>query len=278
MNRPFASFQPRVRPTVIVPVGFAVSLVAAAFLAITSATGAESRAPSAAGEDLALASINTGDILRHTRVLSADDFEGRAPGTAGEEKCVNYLITELKKIGLRPGNPDGTFIQKVPLVGSTAQPAISYRIGETKTELGFPQDAVVWTKRVVPEVQVEAAEMVFVGYGVIAPEYGWDDFKDVDVRGKTIVMLINDPAIPDPNDPTKLDEKMFKGRAMTYYAKDYHKVTDEVKPDWDFAGAVEDVQLLFQVGYAVAQGSQWPEWKPGTEFKARREEMLKSRR
>ena len=71
----------------------------------------------------------------------------------------------------------------------------------------------------VPEVKVENSDLVFVGYGVVAPEYGWDDYKGVDVKGKTIVMLINDPAVPDPTDPSKLDEKMFKGRAMTYYGR-----------------------------------------------------------
>ena len=70
-----------------------------------------------------------------------------------------------------------------------------------------------------PEVTVKSSDVVFVGYGVVAPEYGWDDYKDVDVKGKTILMLINDPAIPDPNDPSKLDDKMFKGRAMTYYGR-----------------------------------------------------------
>jgi Zn-dependent M28 family amino/carboxypeptidase len=80
-------------------------------------------------------------------------------------------------------------------------------------------DYVAVSRRLTPEIEVKDSEMVFVGYGVVAPEYGWDDYKDVDVKGKTIVMLINDPAVPDANDPSKLDEKMFKGRAMTYYGR-----------------------------------------------------------
>ena len=84
--------------------------------------------------------------------------------------------------------------------------------------LEFGDDFVAWTKRVKEKESMDA-EMVFVGYGVVAPEYNWDDYKNVDVRGKVIVMLINDPPIPDPNDPSKLDAKMFGGRAMTYYGR-----------------------------------------------------------
>src|SRR5205823_8920246 len=83
----------------------------------------------------------------------------------------------------------------------------------------FPQDAVIWSRHFVPKVKVDDSDIVFVGYGIVAPEYGWDDYKGVDVRGKTILMLINDPPIPDPKDPSKLDDKMFKGRAMTYYGR-----------------------------------------------------------
>ena len=90
---------------------------------------------------------------------------------------------------------------------------------DKKIPLQSPTDYVAFTNRILPEVHVQHSEMVFVGYGVVAPEYGWDDYKDVDVKGKTIVILINDPPIPDPADPAKLDEKMFKGKAMTYYGR-----------------------------------------------------------
>jgi len=160
------------------------------------------------------------DFLRYVKVLSSDEFEGRAPGTAGEERTVAYLIEQFRGLGLQPGNPDETFVQGVPLVGSTASDVnVFYRAQERQATLAFPGEAVVWTKRFVPEIRVEDSEMVFVGYGVVAPEYGWDDFKGFDVRGKTIVVLVGDPPIPDPNDPAKLDDSMFKGRAMTYYGR-----------------------------------------------------------
>ncbi|HEX5709545.1 MAG TPA: M28 family peptidase [Pyrinomonadaceae bacterium] len=167
----------------------------------------------------AVDSITADDIMRHTRTLSSDEFEGRGPGTPGEELTVKYLTEQFQKMGLKPGNPDGTYIQKVPLVGLRAEPQFSWSAGETQKTLNFPDDYVAASRRVAPETKVENSDIVFVGYGVVAPEYGWDDYKDVDVRGKTIVMLINDPAVPDTADPSKLDEKMFRGKAMTYYGR-----------------------------------------------------------
>lgn len=167
----------------------------------------------------AIASLGTNDLLNHIKVLSSDEFEGRAPGTSGEDRTVNYILSQFKHLGLAPGNPDGTYIQNVPLVGFTAHPTISLLAGGKPLQLAFPQDAVIWSRHFVPDVMVQDSDIVFVGYGIVAPEYGWDDYKGVDVRGKTILMLINDPPIPDPKDPSKLDEKMFKGRAMTYYGR-----------------------------------------------------------
>jgi Zn-dependent M28 family amino/carboxypeptidase len=164
-------------------------------------------------------SIKADDILQHTKVLSSDEYEGRGPGTKGEELTVKYLTEQYQRLGLKPGNPDGTYVQKVPLVGFAGQPTASFTAGAKKIVLEFPKDYVAVSRRFVPESKVENSDIVFVGYGVVAPEYGWDDYKGVDVRGKTIVMLINDPAVPDASDPTKLDDKMFKGKAMTYYGR-----------------------------------------------------------
>lgn len=170
-------------------------------------------------QEAALSSITTNGIMERIRVLASDRFEGRAPGTEGERLTVDYLQNEYKKLGLAPGNPDGTYLQNVPLAGIQARAGVSFSAGGQALDFVFPRDCVISSRRYVPEVRVESSELVFVGYGVVAPEYGWDDYKDVDVRGKTILMLINDPQVPDPNDPTKLDEKMFKGKAMTYYGR-----------------------------------------------------------
>jgi Zn-dependent M28 family amino/carboxypeptidase len=191
-------------------------------LATMLAAIADWSSPASAAEPLerALSSITTDDLLRHIRVLASDDFEGRAPGTRGEERTVRYLVEQFKKLGLKSGNPDGSYVQRVPLMGFTAQePRFTYRVGERETRLAFPDEAVIWSRHFVDEIRVRETEMVFVGYGVVAPEYGWDDYKDVTVRGKTIVMLVNDPPVPDPNDPSRLDDRMFKGRAMTYYGR-----------------------------------------------------------
>ncbi len=163
--------------------------------------------------------INGAGIMDHIRVLSSDEFEGRAPGTAGEEKSVAYIESQFVKLAVKPGNPDGTFEQKTPLMGFRANPKISYEIAGRAEELKFPEECVVWSPHHTAETKTIPSELVFVGYGVVAPEYGWDDYKGVDVRGKTIVMLVNDPAVPDPKDPSKLDDTMFKGREMTYYGR-----------------------------------------------------------
>lgn len=167
----------------------------------------------------ALESISATQLLDHIKVLSADEFEGRAPGSKGEELTVAYLTKQFQDLGLKPGNPDGTYLQQVPLMGFTSTSTASIRAGKTTMRLAPLKDYVAVSRRFVPNVQVKSSEIVFVGYGVVAPEYGWDDYKDVDVKGKTILMLINDPAVPDPNNPGSLDPSVFKGNAMTYYGR-----------------------------------------------------------
>jgi Zn-dependent M28 family amino/carboxypeptidase len=167
------------------------------------------------------ANITAAGILDRTKVLSSDEYEGRAPGTKGEDLTVGYLENEFKKIGLQPGNTDGTYIQKVPLVGITARNSVPFTVskGTQKQKFKWADDVVAWTKHVAEGASIQDSDLVFVGYGVEAPEYNWDDFKDVDVKGKTIVVLVNDPQVPDPTDATKLDAKMFNGAAMTYYGR-----------------------------------------------------------
>ena len=171
------------------------------------------------GYGAALAAIDADDLLRNIRVLSSDTYEGRAPGTDGERYAVGYLIEQFKNLGLSPGNPDGTFVQKVPLVGIQSEVSGSIRSGETTIDLKRPDDWVAVSRRQEPSARVDDSEVVFVGYGVVAPEYDWDDYKDLDVRGKTLVMLVGDPPVTDPDDASALDPDAFKGRAMTYYGR-----------------------------------------------------------
>ena len=167
----------------------------------------------------ALEAITPDGLLAHIKVLASDEFEGRAPGSKGEELSVKYITDQFKKIGLTPGNPDGTYTQEVPLAGIKSEPRMSFVIGDKTMDLKYQDDFVASSARLQPEIKIEKSDLVFVGYGVVAPEYGWDDYKNVDVKGKTLLMLIGDPPLPDPKDPSKLDDKMFKGKAMTYYGR-----------------------------------------------------------
>ena len=167
-----------------------------------------------------LPDVDANQVMAHTKVLSSDEYEGRAPGTKGEELTVAYLVDQFKKIGLKPGNTDGSYIQKVPLVGITPTPApLVFSKGAKQLTLKWKDDVVAWTKHVADEASLDKSEVVFVGYGVVAPEFNWDDYKGVDVKGKTLVMLVNDPPVPDPSNAGELDAKTFGGRAMTYYGR-----------------------------------------------------------
>jgi len=183
-----------------------------AFLAACTRTSAPDVKPG-------LESISAADLLAWTKTLSSDEFEGRAPGTPGEDRTVAWLTEQFKALGLAPGNPDGTYVQKVPLAGMTSKSSATLAIGSRRMTLTPLDDFVAVSRRFTESVDVKDSEMVFAGYGVVAPEYGWDDYKSVDVKGKTIVMLVNDPAVRDPANPAALDEKFFKGRAMTYYGR-----------------------------------------------------------
>jgi Zn-dependent M28 family amino/carboxypeptidase len=168
-----------------------------------------------------LPKIEAAPILERITLLSSDKLQGRAPGTLGEELTVGYLENQFKELGLQPGNPDGTYVQKVPLVGITgaeARPLTITKAGETG-RLKWKDEVVAWTKHVAEGASIDKSDVVFAGYGVEAPEYGWDDFKGIDVKGKTVVVLVNDPPVPDPADPSRLDPKIFGGKAMTYYGR-----------------------------------------------------------
>ena len=188
-------------------------------LVFACASGGEASKTSGGTLDAAIASITDDDLMKHIEVLASDEYEGRGPGTEGGRKTVDYLVEQFSSLGLAPGNPDGTYVQRVPLTGYTVTSSASFNTAGGVFELQFPNDYVATTKHTDPRIEIANSEIVFVGYGVVAPEYDWDDFKDVDVAGKTVVMLVNDPPIADPANPSRLDDSMFKGRAMTYYGR-----------------------------------------------------------
>jgi Zn-dependent M28 family amino/carboxypeptidase len=195
----------------------------------------------------ALAAFDTATVMQHIRVLSADSLMGRGPGTAGEEKSVVYLESQFKAMGLKPGNPDGSYIQKVPLVGITVKnsPTLTFTKGGTSTALKWHDDYVAWTKHVTPTASLKNSELVFVGYGVEAPQFGWDDFKGVDLTGKTIVVLVNDPPVADT--------AIFGGARMTYYGRWTYKYEQAMKHK---AAGVLIVHQTERAGYPfeVVQG------------------------
>ncbi len=171
--------------------------------------------PPQASVDSALATISAEDIVDYTKVLSSDEFGGRAPSSPGEELTIEYLTEQFSGLGLEPGGENGSWVQEVPLVSITADPDMSLQIsgGGTTHTFAYGPEFVAGTPRVVEDISLDASDMVFVGYGAVAPEYDWNDYAGVDVHGKTVVVLVNDPgfATQDPD--------LFKGNAMTYYGR-----------------------------------------------------------
>ena len=165
------------------------------------------------------ATFNAEHLMKHIQVLASDDYTGRAPGTDGETKSVAYIIEQAKAIGLRPGAPDGGWTQKAQLWGMLSQGTMTLKVNGKETALVAGKDYVAFSYMPVPKIEVAPTDVVFVGYGAVAPEYRWDDYAGVDVKGKTVVVLSGDPPVADPSDPSKLDEKMFLGQALTVYGR-----------------------------------------------------------
>ncbi len=159
--------------------------------------------------------ISADNLSRHVQVLASDAFEGRAPATPGEEKTVAYIVDELKKAGVQPGGERGAWTQDVPLVRAQVAGAVtaSLTLGGTVQTLVNGDDVVLQSLSPVERVDLVAAPLVFVGYGITAPERGWDDYKGADLKGKVAVVLVNDP------DFETAAPGAFDGRAVTYYGR-----------------------------------------------------------
>lgn len=158
------------------------------------------------------------------RTLASDEFAGRKPGTAGEEKTVAYLAAQFRQLKLKPGNGD-SYLQTVPMVelAPNPDPSLSISGRGPARSLAYGRDMVIWTRRAVPQVALQSSDIVFVGYGIVAPEYGWNDYAGVDVRGKTVVALVGDPG------RTTSDPKVFTGRTMTYYGRCAYKLEEAAR-------------------------------------------------
>lgn len=168
--------------------------------------------------------VDTARITKDVKTLASDAFEGRAPGTAGEKKTIDYLVTRLKETGLAPGGPDGQWTQKVPLLHTELGDG-TLSFGDQPIERG--RQIYVSTIRPDDRARIDKAPMVFVGYGVTAPERGWDDFKGVDLKGKVAVFLVNDPDFE-----AKAGEPVagkFGGRTMTYYGRWTYKFEEAAR-------------------------------------------------
>jgi hypothetical protein len=177
-----------------------------------AATPASSPAPVTPAEKAAAQAINADALRGHVRFLASDLLEGRAPASRGDLLAQQYVQAQMESVGLEPGAPGGGWLQKVPLVGIVGKvpQKLPLTKDDRKLELAKMDDYVAFAGSQKPESRVEKAEMVFVGYGIVAPEYRWDDYKDVDVKGKVLLMMNNDPE----NDP-----KLFAGKTRLWYGR-----------------------------------------------------------
>ncbi|CAN7201198.1 M28 family metallopeptidase [Phenylobacterium sp. LjRoot164] len=164
-----------------------------------------------------------------TKVLASDEFQGRSPGTPGEAKTIEYLVKEFKALGLEPAGDAGAYTQDVPLLHTRLKDGASFALdlNGKRRELVRNTDVTATTLRPVEQVAIEKAPLVFVGYGVTAPERGWDDFKGVDLKGKIAVFLINDPDFEAPADAAIAGK--FGGQAATYYARWTYKYEEAAR-------------------------------------------------
>jgi len=173
-------------------------------------------------DSIAVKTINEISFAKHVAILASDEFKGRKPFTIGEVKSINYLKTEFEKLGLRPGNGD-SFFQQVPMVDIKSVPEGQLVIkgaGGT-VSANYLTEFVAGTKHVLQKVGLASSPIVFAGYGIVAPEYNWNDYAGLDVKGKTVVVMINDPGLRDST--------LFKGKNMTYYGRWTYKFEEAAR-------------------------------------------------
>ena len=202
-------------------------------------------------ETVKTAKISESDIGRRIEMLASDEFEGRAPSTAGGQRASQYIADEMKAAGLSPAAKDGSFFQPVTLTETTAAQTSTMSFsndGNVFHNSDQTTNSVYWSKRLDPTITVEDSELVFVGYGVVAPEFGWNDYAGLDVKGKTVVMLVNDPGF------STQDEALFKGESMTYYGRWTYKY-EEAGRQGAAAAIVIHETAPASYGWGVVSGS-----------------------
>ncbi|MFT4179358.1 MAG: M28 family metallopeptidase [Thermomonas sp.] len=189
------------------------------------------------------------DFAEHVRMLAYDEFAGRGPGTAGEEKTIEYIKAQFARIGLQPGN-GGDWFQTVPMVETTADESttLELKVGDATQSLKFGSDMVVGTRTGQPLVSIKDSDLVFVGYGVDAPEQQWNDYAGIDVKGKTVVMLVNDPGFHAG------DARLFDGKRMTYYGRWTYKFEEAARKGAAAALIIHDTEGA-SYGWEVVKNS-----------------------
>ena len=208
-------------------------------------TGADIAQEAAPEIAFPIASIDEAGFRERIATLASDEFGGRAPATKGGEKTRAYLIQEMQKIGLEPANGD-SFEQAVPLVEQSVDPERS-AFSVNGSKLSYGDEVVFWTKRVEETVEFSDSDLVFVGYGVVAPEYGWNDYEGIDVTGKTVVMLVNDPGYATQ------DPALFNGRSMTYYGRWTYKYEEAARQGAAAAIVIHQTEPA-AYGWGVVEG------------------------
>jgi Zn-dependent M28 family amino/carboxypeptidase len=207
-------------------------------------------------------SINTAQLIDHVKVLSSDKFGGRAPSSEGEKLTLKYLTEQFTAIGFKPGNGD-SFLQEVPLVSIEASSDMTLAIGGKNYQHGT--DMVMGSARISELEQLKNSELVFVGYGVNAPEYNWNDYKGLDVKGKTVVILVNDPGFATQ------DPELFNGNAMTYYGRWTYKYEEASRQGAEGAIIIHETAPA-SYGWSVVKNS----WT-GPQFSFQRDDLNKNR-
>ncbi|MGE0353931.1 MAG: M20/M25/M40 family metallo-hydrolase [Gemmatimonadales bacterium] len=199
------------RPQIPSLLGLGVLLALAAPLAAQNAPSPATRLARAADSSV---------MWAHLRFLADDALEGRAPATRGGEIAARYIAAQFERLGLEPAGDSGTYYHRVPIISLTPDPTLSLESAAGARQLTYPDDYVLWSMRNEPAVQT-TGDVVFAGYGIVAPEFGWNDYQGLDVRGKIVLVLVNDPGLRDST--------IFKGKALTYYGRWTYKIEEAAR-------------------------------------------------